>query len=209
MTLNYVLVTEGRDDRMLHAPIDWLLSQHCQVPFSGIWANPTSMSDSSRILSTRLSQTALFYPCQLAFVHRDTDTTTVAARVAEITCAATDAGYPSPMVCVVPVRMTEAWFLFNEQAIRKAAGNPSSAVPLNLPDHNSAQRRADPKNIIEQALLTASEATGRKLKQFRADISTRKSLVSSYIDDFSPLRNYGAFVAFEQNLAACLAENGW
>src|SRR5690554_3877276 len=122
MTLSYVLISEGGDDRMLHAPIDWLLAQHCQVPYSGVWADPASMSNGSRVMSTRLSEAGRYYPCDLAFVHRDRDGAAAEHRVAEVTQAVRDSGYLTPVVRIIPMRMTEAWFLFDELAIRKAAG---------------------------------------------------------------------------------------
>lgn len=209
MSLSYALVSEGGDDRMLHAPIDWLLGQHCRVPFSGVWANPASMNDRSRVVSTRLSEVERYYPCDLAFVHRDTDNSSVQHRVAEIMQAARSSGYPTPIVCVIPVRMTEAWFLFDEVAIRRAAGNPNSRVPLGLPGFQVVQRRANPKQIIEQSLVLASELRGRKLSQFQAGISNRKSLVAAYIDDFSPLRSHRSFAQFESDLVAMLRARGW
>src|SRR5690606_21542965 len=124
---------------------------------SGVWANPASMTDRSRVVSRRLSEVQKYYPCDLAFVHRDRDNSTVEHRIAEIVQAAHDSGYLTPIVCVIPVRMTEAWFLFDEPAIRRAAGNPRSGVPLDLPTHDTVQRRADPKQIIERALVVASE----------------------------------------------------
>lgn len=209
MTLTYALVSEGSADRMLHAPIEWLLEQHCRVPYSGTWANPASLGDTSRAVRTRLAEVAKYYPCDLAFVHRDRDNSTVQHRIDEITQAALDSNYPTPIVCVIPVRMTEAWFLFDEAAIRRAAGNPHSRVPLHLPSHQVAQRRSDPKEIIEEALVVASELRGRKLAQFRTDISNRKALVATYIDNFDPLRRHQSFADFEADVLSTLRIKGW
>ena len=38
------------------------------------------------------------------------------------------AGQPPAWASVIPVRMREAWLLFDETAIRKAAGNPSGGA---------------------------------------------------------------------------------
>ena len=40
---------------------------------------------------------------------------------------------PIPAVLVIPIRMMEAWLLFEEQCIRQAAGCPRGKVPLGLP----------------------------------------------------------------------------
>lgn len=209
MAITYALVSEGKSDRMLLDPINWLLSQHCSVGFSGLWANPAVMDDRSRVMQVRLSQVNLYFPCDVAFVHRDVDRETLQDRVQEIEAGAAASGFPAPIVCVVPVRMTESWFLFSEEAIRKAAGNPTSRVPLQLPNHAAAERVADTKALLEQKLIVASELSGRKLKQFRGEIAYRKALVSSHIGDFAPLRNQDSFRIFESKLLTALRTGGW
>lgn len=189
---------------MLFGPIEWLLTQHCRDGFGGEWANPGALQDRSRDLNVRFAQVAMAYQCDLAFVHRDTDTFSYSDRHTEISDALSLSGYSSPAVCVIPVRMTEAWFLFDEQAIRRAAGNLNSRARLNLPSHAEAQRRADPKSLLEEALVTASELSGRKLEQFRRDIGRRKRLVSTHINDYSELRAHESFRSLESELVAIL-----
>src|SRR5690242_17127536 len=131
--MRYLLVSEGPDDQMLFGPIEWLLAQHCSDGFGGAWANPGVLQDGSRELSTRLAQVGRMYPCDIVFIHRDTDTFTHGDRADEIRTAIADSGYTTPAVSVIPVRMTEAWFLFDEMAIRTAAGKVRSRVDLHLP----------------------------------------------------------------------------
>lgn len=207
--MRYALVTEGGADQMLFQPINWLLDKYCLNGFSGVWANPGAMTNKSRELNIRLSQVREFYPSDLIFVHRDTDTFSYENRVDEIRRAIRDSGYGSPAVCAVPVRMTEAWFLFDESAIRRAAGKPGSNVDLKLPSHAEAQRRADPKDILENALFVASELTGRKRQQFKQGMGAAKMLVASYIGDFSPLRAHQSFAALEEELKTVIRENNW
>ncbi len=207
--MQYVLITEGSDDKMLSSPIEWLLEQHCSVPFSGEWANPSALDDASRTLEIRFLQVLKFYPADIYFIHRDTDTFSRGDRVREINDAAVNSGLNVPYVCVVPVRMTEAWFLFSEDAIRCAADRSRGRVQLTLPAHAEVQRRADPKVIMEEKLVIASELSGRKLKQFRADMARRKSLIATGISDYSPLRAHEAFRLFEAELIAVLKAANW
>lgn len=207
--MRYSLVSEGSNDRMLQGPIEWLLSLHCGVPFSGEWVNPSVLDDNSRVLSVRLGQTKEFYPCDIAFVHRDVDASTVEERLAEILGAAEESEFPAPVVCVIPVRMTEAWFLFDEPAIRRAADRPSGTSRLNLPTPAEAQRRADPKSILGNALVAASGLSGRRLDQFKAEMGARKLLVSNLINDYSPLRRHASFADFEGSLVEVLNSNEW
>ncbi len=207
--MRYVLVSEGKSDKMLLQPIEWLLSQHCQGDYSGYWADPSSLDDRSRELHIRMREVKKYYPSDIAFVHRDTDTFTINDRAAEIASGVSDSEYETPYVCLIPKRMTEAWFLFDQQAIKQAADKPRSSTRLILPTSNEAQRRADPKALLEKALIDASELSGRKLDQFKSDISKRKMLVSRFINDYSPLRSHASFQLFEQGLSNLIRAQGW
>jgi hypothetical protein len=94
--------------------------------------------------------------------------------------------------------MSEAWLLFTEDAIRLAAGNPYSRCQLDLPTTREAERLADPKHVLFEKLREASELTGRRLRKF--DRNRARAQVAEYIDDFSPLRSFAAFLAFEEDL---------
>lgn len=207
--MDYTLVTEGRSDKALLRPLDWLLNIYCLEPFSGKWANPGAMDDVSRNLTTRMTQVQQYFPADLYFVHRDTDTSAVECRKVEIVDALARAGCLSPVVCVVPTRMTEAWFLFDEGAIRRAADRARGTTALSLPDSAKAQRVADPKVLLEDALTLASELSGRKLAHFRAELGRRKALVAANIEDFSPLRHHASFRSLEHDVAEVMAKNGW
>ena len=77
-----------------------------------------------------------WYPCDLLFIHRDAEGQSLLERKAEIdeavSLACKTVAIP-PAIAVVPVRMTEAWLLFDIPAIRAAAGNPNGSVDLDLP----------------------------------------------------------------------------
>src|SRR5690348_9328407 len=103
MVIRYVLVTEGSDDRILQRPIEWLLNRHFKNGFEGDWANPDVFDDPSRELNIRMDQVKRFYPADLAFVHRDSDTGPREVRIEEINQGVNAATYPSRFVCVVPV----------------------------------------------------------------------------------------------------------
>jgi hypothetical protein len=105
--------------------------------------------------------------------------------------------------------MLEAWLLFDEVAIRRAAGNPKSKNPLNLPTVKSLENLPDPKDILSKILGEASELTGRRLKQFKRDIKEKIILVSDRIDDFSTLRHLEAFQALEEDVKDLIKGNGW
>jgi len=63
-------------------------------------------------LSKKISLSLDLFPCDLLFVHRDTDRETTDARKEEIFKAIEQISEElkaNLFVCVIPVRMTEAW----------------------------------------------------------------------------------------------------
>jgi len=95
-------------------------------------------------------------------VHRDADNAGPAARRMEIYDAVGSLATKPSCVPVIPVRMTEAWLLLDEGAIRFVAGNPRGRMPLGLPNVKEAEDRADPKQILAAVLLQAAHVTGRR-----------------------------------------------
>ena len=121
-------------------------------------------------------------------------------RVDEIQRALASVNFGEPPgICVVPVRMTEAWFLFNEDAIRRASGNPSGLAPLQLPAFQQVEARPATKELLYDVLRTASELGGRRLKKFRPERAVHR--LAELITDYSPLRNLSAFEALEGELS--------
>ena len=147
-------------------------------------------------------------PCDLLFVHRDAERASRAERVIEIGKAQDLCAEPRlPAVCVVPVRMTEAWLLFDEAAIRRAAGNPNGHVQLALPDLRDVESLSDPKAILHHQLVVASELGKRRSKTFPVGIAAGR--LADHILDFAPLRQLTAFSALEQDLQQLIEEQGW
>ena len=144
------------------------------------------------------------YPCNLLFVHRDAERAARQVRVAEILRVL---GASPPAVCVVPVRMQEAWLLFDEGAIRAAAGRPTGMEPLPLPALRRTEAVPNPKSVLRDALVTASGLRGRRRRQF--PVMERVYRLAVLIEDFSPLRELAAFGALEHDLRMTLEGNGW
>jgi len=207
--LRYTLTTEGSSDRALLRHIDWLMEAHCGMEFNGQWADPASFSSQERDVATRIQEAVRGYPCDLLFVHRDADAVGRDARVNEIRVALEGLGITPPVVCLIPVRMLEAWLLIDEQAIRLAASNPRGRQPLGIPALRALEGLASPKDTLDEALIAASETTGRRRKQFRSGLASARYRVSSLINDLGPLRNLPGFAAFEAELKHQLRQNGW
>ena len=131
----------------------------------------------------------------LIFVHRDSENLGLDERRREF-----ETLDRQDFVPVVPVRMSESWILFDGPAIAKAAGSPSSQVPV--PPIAEIESIPDPKYRLNELLFRAAGApTGRKGKIFRSSITRRRVSVAEYITDYSPLENVPAFRSFQEVLA--------
>ena len=104
------------------------------------------------------------------------------------------AGQPVPPPLVVPVRMMEAWLLFDGAAIRRAAGNPNGDTPSIPP--NSAVWRNCPGPGKRFSTLCCGRPVGceETVKSLRVPVRR----VADLIDDFAPLRHLSAFQRLEQ-----------
>ena len=201
----YSLITDGSSDACLVHPINWLLRELGCDQFEGQWADTRALGAAGKSLVDRIRIAHEFYPAQLFIVHRDAEAQPLGERIAEIEAAVGEISPSLDHVSVVPVRMTEAWLLHDEAAIRRAAGMPRGKARLELPAKvKQAERLADPKQTLKVALLAASEATGRARKQKQRDFGQMRARVAELIDDYSPLRQLSAFERFEQDFRAAL-----
>ena len=155
----YTLVADGSSDAILLPILTWSLKQQEVKAVVAQWA------DFSRIprqpnTEERLRAALLLYPCDLLFVHRDAEAQPSNSRREEIAHALrfTDVAH----IPVVPVRMTEAWLLADETAIRSAAGNPNGMENLNLPELRRLEDLNDPKKVLHDALIVASGLNARR-----------------------------------------------
>lgn len=210
MELRYTLLSDGSSDKALIPILNWLLQTHLNN-----WAIQPQWADLRRLdkslkntFDKRIKLSLELYPCDLLFIHRDAERDPHTTRVNEIRIAVGQVDLASmPVICVVPVRMTEVWLLFDVGALRKAASNPNGNVVLQLPDVKRLEHEPDPKNILHGLLREASGLSSRRLKRFSAGDCTHR--VSELINDFSPLRTLTAFAALESEVESVIEEQGW
>lgn len=193
LPLTCTLAGDGPSDRALRPVLEWALSQ---LPLLQRRGFAVQVAASGSTLGDRIQRALREYPCDVLFVHHDAEREPLQKRLEEIRRAVAAVG-TATYVPVVPVRMTEAWLLIEEGAIRRAAGNPNGEASLPLPKVASLETVADPKTLLLNCLMRASEKTGRRLKQFERDLSDRVQRVAELISDFSPLRQLPAFREFE------------
>lgn len=200
--LRYTLVSDGSSDASLLPIMSWLLRENgVTIAIQATWADLRRLRYPAKTLSEKIQRAQELYPCDLLFIHRDGEAQPRQQRLTEIHAAVNDRQLSTekvPFICIIPIRMTEAWLLFNESAIRHAAGNRSGQQKLTLPPLTKVESVADPKDLLYEALKTASGLNGRRLKQFRPNQHARR--VAELIDDFSPLRDLPAFAAVEADI---------
>ena len=160
--MRFLFVCEGSSDEPLADHIQRLLIECGQPdPDGEPWRYGRQVAD-----KIRKGLQAAGGP-DLLFVHRDADNAGAEARYREIEAAVRSAAQDgTSWIGVVPVRMTEAWLLLDEAAIRDVVGKPGGRSRLDLPAPGRAERVADPKERLRDALLTASGNRGRRRRNF-------------------------------------------
>jgi len=130
--LRFTLTTDGSFDRVLLRHVSWILRRLLRndVALQPQWADPGALPKKPKNLAEKIRLAAELYPSDLLLVHRDAEGQNPLRRCDEINEAVRLAEISIPFVPVVPVRMTEAWLLFDALAIRFAAGNPNGRVLL-------------------------------------------------------------------------------
>jgi hypothetical protein len=197
------LLADGLRDRILTHVVEWVLREaglRAHVQFAKLDVLPYPPKE----LLAKARTAMELWPAELLFVHRDAERAARAERSAEISKALGGLGHIH--VQVIPVRMTEAWFLFDEPAIRRAAGNPNGTTELKLPSLDEIERIPDPKERLHEALRTASGLSSRRLARFNPGKAVNE--VAMLIDSFAPLRSLPAFSWFERETKRACGRSG-
>ena len=203
--LRYTLLADGPSDRCLLPVIRHVLRSTATVAESKL-VESFEVGRPSDGLAARVREVLARQSCDLLFVHRDAETATSDDRRAEIAAAAPPAG--PPIVPIVPVRMSEAWLLVDVVAIRRASGNPNGTVPLVLPPLRGLEGASDPKQLLTDLLIRASEKSGRALAKFRdkGELSARRTRVADLVRDFGVLTALPAFRTFAERATTAVRQ---
>jgi hypothetical protein len=203
--LRYTLLGNGSSDRRLLPLTTWVLQQHTALPIASSWADLGPLRVRQRDLQERIRTSVEYYPASLLFIHRDAEAATREERVDEIERALAGLGV-AHYVPVVPIKMQETWLLFDEAAIRRAAGNPNGSQALHLPALHELERVDGAKHVLFEALRAASGLGPRRLERYSVHKATYR--LAELIDDYSPLRRLSAFAALERDVCEALLSLG-
>lgn len=204
--LRFTLLAEGSSDRVLLYALGWLLNTNSSRHFTGDWADFSRLRHPPRSLAQKTPTACELFPCDLLFVHRDADRERREDRKVEIEEVLEAIDRP-PVVCVIPVRMTEAWFLHDEPALRSAVNRSTASERLTLPSRAVIEALPDPKTVLHDLLRQSAGFSGRRLAAFRPERAVHR--LAELIEDYSPLRDLSAFAALENDLRSVLAANDW
>ena len=199
------LLTDGSSDRVLLPIIRWLMDLHCGQEYRLIFAR--LVASGGHGLAARIEAASHQYPCHVLFVHRDAEREPPAYRHQEITDAWSSANRPSGieigLVTIVPVRMTEAWLLLDEVAVRHAAGNPNGRAALSLPSAERVEHLPDPKEVLFAALRMACELPAGRRRKFRPEAHLHR--VPEMMTSFEALRALPSFRQLETQVQQLFA----
>lgn len=189
MTRRSVFLADGTSDLPLARHLEGICTD-LGADITVAPVDPTLLSGAGRTVAGRLDflrRQGIGY--DVVFVHRDAEGQDPELRRSEIAAGAATVGIRCPVVPVVPIRMTEAWLLLDESAIRRVAGKPLGRVALDLPTAREVERRAHPKELLADVLLRASETAGRRRQQFARDFDRHRALLLERLDSTRPGRS--------------------
>jgi hypothetical protein len=206
-SISFSLLSDGTSDRMLIRVIEWALRKELHdTPIQSEWADLRRFPQKPKSLAERIKAASILYPSDILFIHRDAERESHEARRIEIQEAVDSLGSSITFAAVIPIRMSEAWLLIDERAIRMASNNPNGSMVLDLPKLSSIESIADPKESLHKLLFIASDVRGsRRKKNFKADISRYVQAVAENISDYSLLERLSAFQFFQNELKSILA----
>lgn len=201
-TLSTGLIADGSSDQVLIPLLTTLLGE--LLPDTGFqppqWIAPMGKKTLAEKIDHALDTQQ--FQLDILFVHRDSENETPEKRMLEISKATPPHG-PHPIVCVLPVKMTEAWLLTSANVIRKAVGNPHSNVQLQLPQASKIES-CDAKSVLFAALTGAAELGTQRRRKFKPE--SYRLRVAELTNDLSALREIPSFQQLEAALRSLLKQ---
>ncbi len=197
--LSLVLVREGTSDDGLLLPLQKLVASLSQLP-----ALATSRTYGGAVADKIADVMSEPERPDILFVHRDSDAREIGPRLEEIRGAVSAASPPFPCVPVVPVQATEAWLLVSETAIRNVVGRPRGREPLGLPALRAIENQHAPKAVLREALLRASESTGRRREEVVKRFPHHRRRLLERLDVYGDVTRLASWQRLERSVLEAL-----
>lgn len=207
MNVRFVFVGEGSSDEALVERIEELCLRAGADEVAGVAPDLRRHSQKSSTVPEKIAHALQLEPdADLVFAHRDADAEDPAPRRREVAEAFQAVGVDQPRVAVVPVQMTEAWLLLEEEAIRFVAENPNGNVQINLPSPARVESITDPKEKLRETLIAASELSGRRLKRFRKRFPQQRRRLIERLDLDGPVSRVPAWKRLCEDIEQALSD---
>lgn len=207
--MHFVLVCEGPSDSALVPHLRLLLVDCGVKQVTGAAPDFRRLPNyASRSISAKVSYILkLEENFDLLFVHRDADSADPESRYTEISRGIIKAGFTGTWIGVVPVHEIEAWLLLDERAIRRASGRPRGRGTLPLPAPNHVENIANPKELLDRAIIIASEATGRRLSGLKSRIPRVRGQLLGELRPNGPLLLLRSWLRLKTDVELSLGAN--
>ena len=200
--MRFLLVCDGSSDASLTNHIQRLLIEGGATEANGeAWHHGGILAE--KVGLALKSSSAI----DLLFVHRDAENPrNTEDRHREIESAIREVEYDGPWVPIVPVRMTEAWLLLDENSIRKIAGRPRDTTNLVLPRPRDVEGIPDPKDRLDSILRQASGASGRRLRRMHRELPRMRNQLLQDLELGSTLEQVPSWARFRDDTLQALAD---
>lgn len=202
MKVRALLLADGPSDVPLGQHVARIARRHsCDIDVVAPDLRRLDLSPGRRVASRLEAILRIDDSFDLVIVHRDSEGQDPTLRRAEVEAGVAAVRDNLATLPIVPVRMTEAWLLLDEQAIRRVAGRPTGREPLGLPAAVTAEAVPDPKALLRHALELASGASGRRLRRFKRDFPVQRRRLLEAVSHEGPVRQLSAWQALERDVA--------
>lgn len=198
-SLKITLLCDGSSDRVLLPIVAKLFDLYSPVSVESTLAS--HLPPACKALRQRIEAAIDLYPCDLLIIHRDAEKQEAVRRL-EINNAV--ACLDQAHLVAMPIRMTEAWLLCHEQAIRNAVGNPNGKIKLKIPSLDKRES-CDAKEVLFAALRDASELGSQRIQKMKPEQLRHR--VAELLTDFSGLRQLPSFQHFERQVKKYCAQD--
>ena len=201
-SVSFAFLCEGPSDTGLIAHLETLLVHFGAQEATG---QPDTRKGTIRARLQQLLTEATGAGINMVFIHRDSDGPDREGREREIRRGVEESGFPHPFIPVIPVQETEAWLLLDEQAIRDVVASKGKQ-PLRLPKPNAIEGTRKPKEILQKALLAASETSGRRLKKEKNSFNHHRRVLLQRLDPFGAVRDLPSWQCLERDIKRALEQ---
>jgi hypothetical protein len=208
MVIRFALIAEGSTEKALLGHLKALCLREGVVEVEEIWAKDLleALDEVGSDIASKVRMLLEIDPSiDLVFIHRDSDARTDEHRRKEIFDGVTDSGHSPPHVPIVPIQETEAWLLLDPAEIRRVVANSRGISALELPKPSQIEQRANPKEILREALHRASKPGRRNVIDKRTFGQLRRELLQN-LDIDGPVNQLSAWQNLLRDLKVALAE---